>query len=398
MIAIKRFSVATAVGLALSLLVNSEAFAFTYTKIADSNDLFSKFGLYPAINNDGTVTFSADLDAGGSGIYIGSEGNTSQIADSSGQFSSFFPPAIADTGIVAFKAALDEGGVGIYTGENTAPIAKSRVAAALGDLAINSKGSVAFSQILDQGVRAVLTNNDGINTTIADTTDTSPYSRFEGIAINNAATVAFTAELKDRGRGIYTVSGGNTTTIADTNGDFDFLFNPAINNAGTVAFKGVLKNLAGEGIYTSDGQTLTKIADNSSVFDFFENPAINNQGTVAFKGVLKKGGLGIYIGANPETDKVIALGDSLLGSTVTDLYFSNRGLNDKNQFAFYAKLADGRTGIFRADSDYQEPTTSVVEPGFALGLLTVGALGFTKSRQKWTAFLNRSAIPHDTLR
>jgi len=382
MIAIKRLSMATAVGLALSLLATTEAFGFTYTKIADSNDLFSKFGFYPAINNEGTVTFSAELHAGGSGIYIGSGENTSQIADSSGQFSSFFTPAIADTGIVAFKAALDEGGVGIYTGDNTEAIAKSRVGAALGDPAINSKGNVAFSQILDQGVRAVLTNNDGINTTIADTSDTSPYSRFEGIAINNAGIVAFTAELKDRNRGIYSVNGGNTTTIADTNGNFDFLFNPAINNAGTVAFKGVLKNLAGEGIYTSDGETLTKIADNNSVFHFFENPAINNQGIVAFKGVLKKGGLGIYTGPNPETDKVIALGDSLFGSTVTDLYFSNRGLNDKNQFAFYAKLADGRSGVFRADSDYQEPTTSVPEPGFVLGLLTVGALGAVLQRKR----------------
>ncbi len=374
MITIKQFSIATAIGLALSLLVNNEAFAFVYTKIADSSDLFSKFGFYPAINNDGTVSFSAELDAGGSGIYIGSGEKTSQIVDSSGQFRSFFTPAIADTGLVAFKAALSQGGVGIYTCENTAPIADSRVAAALGDLAINSKGIVAFSQILDQGVRAVLTNNDGINTTIADASDTSPYNRFEGIAINNAGTVAFTAELKARGRGIYSVRSGNTTTMADTNGDFDFLFNPAINNAGIVAFKGVLKNLAGEGIYTSDGQTLTKIADNSSVFDFFDNPAINNQGTVAFKGVLKRGGLGIYIGPNPVTDKVIALGDSLFGSTVTDLYFSNRGLNDKNQLVFYAKLADGRTGVFRADSDYQEPTTSVPEPGLVLDLLTEDTL------------------------
>ncbi len=375
MIAIKQFSVATAVGLALSLLVNNEAFAFTYTKIADSSDLFSKFGFFPAINNDGTVTFSAELGALGSGIYIGSGGNTTQIADSSGQFSSFFTPAIADTGIVAFKAGLSQGGVGIYTSENTVPIANSKVAAALGDLAINSKGSVAFSEIMDGGVRAVLSNNDGINTTIADASGTSPYSRFEGIAINNVGTVAFTAELKARGRGIYTVNGENTSTMADTNGEFDFLFNPAMNNVGTVAFKGVLKNLAGEGIYTSDGQTLTKIADNSSVFDFFENPAINNQGTVAFKGVLKGGGLGIYIGPNPVTDKVIALGDSLFGSTVTDLYFSNRGLNDKNQFAFYAKLADGRSGVFRADSDDQELTTSVLELDLALGLLTADTLG-----------------------
>ncbi len=92
---------------------------------------------------------------------------------------------------------------------------------------------------------------------------------------------------------------------------------------------------------------------------------------------MKTGSLGIFTGSNPLTDKVIALGDPLSGSTVTNLFLSNQGLNDKNQIAFYAKLADGTTGIFRADSEpsYLPEPNHVPEPNFILGLIIAVTLG-----------------------
>lgn len=374
---IKKLSVVTALGVFLNLLMTAQAFGFTFTQIADTNSDFSKFGFYPVIDNDGTVAFLGDLNTGESGVFTGTGSGTTRI--DGGLFSSFstFNPAIQDNGNVAFSGNLKTGGSAIYAlrGGELQTIATSRNFAALSSPAINSEGTVAFSQTLDSGVRAVLTNNGGTTTTIADNSGNSPYNRFEETAINKDGVVAFTAELKAGGRGIYSVNNGTTNTVVDTSGEFDFLFNPSINNAGTVAFKGVLDRLAGEGIYIANGGTVTKIADNSGVFDFFLDPAINNNGTVAFRGVLKGGGLGIYTGADPVNNKVIALGDSLSGSTVTDLYFSNQGINDKNQFAFYARLADGRRGIFRADSNPNSQTsTSIPEPTSVLGLLAVGAL------------------------
>ena len=57
---------------------------------------------------------------------------------------------------------------------------------------------------------------------------------------------------------------------------------------------------------------------------------------------------------------VIAVNDPLLGSTVTDLNFVNVGFNDVGQLAFFATLADGRSGVSIA--------TVVPEPGTGVGI------------------------------
>lgn len=68
-------------------------------------------------------------------------------------------------------------------------------------------------------------------------------------------------------------------------------------------------------------------------------------------------------------DKVITTGDSLFGSTVTSIDFSRQGLNNLGQVAFYATLADGTSGIFRADPQL------VPEADALSGVLAFGAFG-----------------------
>ncbi|SRR5579883_492348 len=356
MLANKLFSSATMVGLSFSLFMTGQAFAFTFTKIADTNDpVFRNFGFYPAINNKGTVVFSANLNADGqaTGIYISSgDETTTTIADTNGPFSLFGnAPAINDQGIVAFRANLKTIGSGIYTesdGVITTISESTEPRGIFEDPVINNEGTIAFSAST-QGGSAIFISSDGVTTNATDTVN--PFNSFNGYTINDTDTVAFSPNLNLGGSGIFTLNTGVMTTIADTSDRFSFLFPPAINNIGTVVFKGVLNQLAGEGIYTVTNGITTTIADNSNSFSFFENPAINDQGTVAFKGVLKAGGLGIFTGPNPVTDKVIAAGDALDDSTVTDLYFSKKGLNNSNQLVFYAKLANGTTGIFLADPE-----------------------------------------------
>ena len=68
-------------------------------------------------------------------------------------------------------------------------------------------------------------------------------------------------------------------------------------------------------------------------------------------------------------DRVIATGDSLFGSIVTSITFTTPGLNNLGQIAFRADLADGTTGIFRADiqtDPIPEPTT-IALLGIGLG-------------------------------
>jgi hypothetical protein len=116
---------------------------------------------------------------------------------------------------------------------------------------------------------------------------------------------------------------------------------------------------------------VTTIADTSGSFSSVIPYGINEEDTVALFAQLDAGGEGIFTSSGAVTNKVIAIGDALFGSTVTSLYGQTNGLNDSGQLSFYAALADGTEGIFRADREPQP----VPEPASILGLLAAGALG-----------------------
>lgn len=78
----------------------------------------STFGEHytPSIDDSGRVAFSAALDAGGEGVFVGIGSVTGTVVDSSGAFDAFRGVALSNTG-VAFKAELDlDGGSGVFTG------------------------------------------------------------------------------------------------------------------------------------------------------------------------------------------------------------------------------------------------------------------------------------------
>jgi len=399
-ITIKRLSVTTAASIFLSLLITGKAEAFTFTKIADDSGPFSFvdvfFGPEPVINNRGTVAFLTNLDTGGEGIFTGSGGATTTIAiadDSgpSGTFGTFrSPPALNDEGTVAFTAFLSTGvprgffGGGLFTsnGGSTTFIADSNLEPAifLGNPEINNEGTIAITGWRPGEGDRLFTVSGGATTLIADSS--GPFSSVGSTAINDAGTVAFFASLDEGGNGLFTTSGGAITSIADSSGPFGFLLGGAINNAGTVAFSAFrdfqdfLEGGGGGGIFTSSGGVTTIIADNTGLFRTFPGSlAINDAGTVAFLASLDEGGSGIFTGPNPVTDKVIATGDTLFGSTVTSLKYTRKGLNNAGQLTFFAQLADGSSGIFRADPESTPKPQPVSEPASVLDLLAVGALG-----------------------
>jgi hypothetical protein len=404
-ITIKRLSVTTAASIFLSLLITGKAEAFTFTKIADDSGPFSfvnvSFGARPVINNRGTVAFLTNLDTGDEGIFTGSGGATTTIAiaDDSGPSGTFglfqSPPALNDEGTVAFTAFLSTGvprgffGGGLFTnnGGLTTFIADSNLQLVpfLGGPAINNEGTIAITAPLPGGLGSgIFTVSGGATTLIAALIDdrSGPFSGFGGLAINDAGTVAFLVS-QDEGRGLFTTSGGAITTIADSSGPFGYLGGLAINNAGTLAFSAFrdfqdfLEGGGGGGIFTSSGGVTTIIADNTGPFRTFSGLAINDAGTVAFLASLDEGGSGIFTGPNPVTDKVIATGDSLFNSTVTSFGFGfgSKGLNNAGQLTFFAQLADGSSGIFRADPESTPNPQPVSEPASVLDLLAVGALG-----------------------
>ncbi len=129
---------------------------------------------------------------------------------------------------------------------------------------------------------------------------------------------------------------------------------PSINDAGTVAFHGRLD--AGgatgvSGVYTSPGGSASVALAGSNPVDRF---SLNNGGSVVYRKTLSGGaGSGVYIGRPGAIDRtVLAQGDAIDGSTLRDGFIWEESLNDLGQVAFWAHLADGRRGVYRADPQW----------------------------------------------
>ena len=154
------------------------------TTIADSSGPFSSFfsgdenpqASY-VLNDSGTVAFVVGLDTGefDFGLFTGSGGPTTTIADNSGPFSFFGAggerPGISlnNSGTLAFLAFLDTGELGIFTGPD--PLADEVIS--LGDPlfgstvtalditheSLNDSGQIAFLYELADGRTGIAVAN-----------------------------------------------------------------------------------------------------------------------------------------------------------------------------------------------------------------------------------------------
>jgi hypothetical protein len=136
---------------------------------------------------------------------------------------------------------------------------------------------------------------------------------------------------------------------------------PVLNDGGTATFERsffdeVTQEFVTE-IVTGSGEALTVVADTRGPFAFFgfRPPSLNNHGEVAFLATLDNSSTsGIFVGPDAVTDRVIATGDTLDGSTVLNLTFCEEGLSDSGQLGFVAMLEDPdtpegfRMAVFRA--------------------------------------------------
>lgn len=376
----------------------AEAATFTFTKIADESDSFfsGNFSL-PALNDSGTVVFRGSSDKVGEGIFTGSGGAITTIADTQGPFFGFPDnfakgPVINNAGTVAFNALLDDGSEGIFTSRNgsiTTIADTNGPFSRFSSPTINNRGTLAFKAFLDDGVEGIFTSSGGVITAIADSRGPfSSFSQLFGIpsipAINNQNAVAFRALLNSGEAGIFVSDGKTITTIADTKGQFsDFGSEPDINDQGIVAFLAGLDQDfrpdlpdQGEGIFISDKGEITAIADtNGPVFgEFrgFSNPGINNQGTVAFSySDVDAIARGIFNGPDPVLNQVTKDIDSSLAGDKGEFGFG--AINNQGQIAF---LSGDYAGIYRADP----VSTPVPEPSNVAGLFALAGLGALSSK------------------
>jgi hypothetical protein len=340
---------------------------YTFTRIADTTGFPDGILAPVALNDDGRVAFVAIRPGGVRAVFVGSGGALTTVADTSSTFTFFGFPGINGLGQATFFANKGAHLVGYYAGlDGATTIVESRGAMfnSGGDIFSSPSGSFSSVQIslrLPRQATAIVAGDGGRVRRIADTSGL--FQHLDGDPrVNAAGQVAFHGVRRDLSEGIFVGTGGALDMIADTSSGHFLFFNdaPAINDPGDVLFGASVNGSNGDaisGLFLSRHGEIRTVVDSTGAFgDFGFAPGLNARNEIAFQGITRSVNpaqslTGIFTGGDPIADRVIAVGDSLDGSTVSGLdplSFAS-SLNNGGQIAFLVFLADGRTGVYRAD-------------------------------------------------
>jgi hypothetical protein len=326
---------------------------FSWTVIATTGELFSEFAPYVAsVNDAGTVAFQAALRGGGTGVFSGSGGAVEEAGSAllAGVTSH---PDLNNAGAMSFYGDLRGGGQGVFLlrdGRLETVADTSGPFASIGPLGptMNEAGTVAFRADRTAGVSGIFAGDGAAVATVADTE--GPWSGFYGLpVINSGGAVVFRADRSDGVQGIYAGLGASIRTVAETGDLFETLAPfPSANDQGTVAFAATLR-AGGAGIFTVDEGRITPIVDTDGAFEACRGALITSAGAVMCVATPRGGSLGLFAGPDPDADRILALGDPLLGSTVSELASNPVSVNAVGNVAIRVTLTDGRQLILRAD-------------------------------------------------
>ncbi|MDY6802653.1 MAG: PEP-CTERM sorting domain-containing protein [Cyanobacteriota bacterium] len=314
------------------------------------NPQFTSLGQGLSFNEKGEVAFFGNLNnGGGQNIFIGQANTTNYktVASTNDQYSSFAQGlSLNDYQEVAFFASLDAGGSEIFKSNGTTttqitdcsgggggvecPIANRRPS-------INNNGTVAFA-----GENGIFSSKDGVTTNnIMSDPASFQTGRYHDVSINNSDRALYRTGLNNGYSAAILSSSQTHTNIISGNTDplHSVSRSPAINDNGEVAFVGEWNGYRSFGIFTGMPDPHSpKYSGN-----------IHQRTAQARADML----------AN---DKVVATGDSLFGSTVTALSMDRESMNKKCQIAFWARLANGTEGIYRAEPGVGQCQTNPLMP------------------------------------
>ena len=328
---------------------------FEFTLIAETGHRFGDFTPYVAsVNGAGVVAFQAALRTGGSGVFVGDGRSVSTVVHTvDGPLGGIFShPDINERGEVCFYACLKAGGQRVFiVRDGTLAIIPTDGCEfqSIGPLGptMNDHGTLAFRASL-VGYAGVFSGSREAVVAIAD--NRGKFSAFHGLpVINGKGTVVFRADLSRGGQGIYAGSGGSLTVIAETGEQFrDLSKFPTLNDEDMVVFAGNLSS-GGAGIFAATARGVTPLVAADGMFESYRGALANNSGLVAFCATPRRGRLGVFSGPDPVANRIICIGDSLFGSTVTDFALNPVSVNESAQMAIRVSLSDNRQVILRID-------------------------------------------------
>jgi hypothetical protein len=324
------------------------------TVIATTGERFSGFAPYVAsVNDAGTVAFQAALRGGGTGVFTGTGGAVDEAALPALLAGVTSHPDLNNAGALSFYGDLRDDGQGVFLLRDgrLQTVASTRGPfASIGPLGptMNEAGTVAFRADRSAGASAIFTGDGASVATVADTE--GPWRRFHGLpVITSNETVVFRADRKDGIQGIYAARAGSIRTVVETGDLFETIaLFPSANDHGTVAFAAMLRT-GGAGLFTADEGRITPMGNADSPFEAYRGALINAAGAVVFSATPPGGSLGLFAGADPDADRILAVGSSVLGSAVAEFASNPVSVNAAGHVAIRASLTDGRQLILRAD-------------------------------------------------
>ena len=347
----------------------------------------------PSINDSETIAFSGTTDDGDRGIYSFDDTLTTVAKNSeleeftflTGDFSLNNNDALLygtrnsfpSLGTLSVSLILDRNGIATTLSSLSVDRRQSRN---YEDFQLNdNNNAVAFTSLQSPELtieEIIFINANGTIERIVSTILNSPFST--NVAINNQDTVAFSVTIgdgiDDLDTNIYKTGGetipaeyndvprisfskgGETISVEDDNGYSIGVNNIAINDAEEIVFSSFryardIRESREQLQQISPDNEVTSLADTDGLFDRFNTLAFNNQGKIVFEAVLDDGTEGIFAGADPVGDRLIAVGDPLSGSQVVGIEFSSEGLNNSGIVSFQAELANGTSGIYKVNLD-----------------------------------------------
>ena len=382
-----QFLGASVLGLLLCLTTaavgHAQGTTYTFTKIADTNTDAGLAGITcVAVNNRGTVIVTfAPAGSNFTQVWRGDGGPFTQVAPNVGNCASLNDldeVAYIVSNPQVFQQSLVKNTNGAIT-----PIATNSAYPYL-DASSNS----AYTPLNNNGNAAFVAGNwnagvaPGIYVAPAGfwvVQDPTLHFFVGPASINDSDVVPFLASRPDNTSpngariGVYRGTAGplienGDATSAGTMG-LTFSSRPVINNAGVVAFTG--STTGSSEVYTTlDGVSVALVG-----VGVLDRISINDAGAVAFRAG-NSASEGLYTGRPGSiNEKVISSGDPLDGSQFVSGLVWHESLNDGGQVAFFAFLADGRRGVYRADP--VDTTPPVVTPPSAISIQATEPSGAT---------------------
>lgn len=321
--------------------------------LARSGDHFADFRPYVAsIDDRGVVAFQAGLAGGGTGVFVADEGGARPLAVSDATVRAFASHPDRDgDGATSVYAELAGGVAALVVVRDGR--AMSLVEGGVGPLGptMNARGEIAYRATTRAGHQAIFVVSASGGAPVLVAESGARFAGFEGLpVVTEAGAVVFRADLAAGGQGIFRHQRGALVTVVETGDELAELGRfPSAAGDGTVVF--VASRPGGGGaVLRARGDERTTVVDAGAGFESFRGALVNDRGDLVFYATPPGGTLGIYRGPDPAADRLLAIGDPLLGSTISAFALNPVSMNRAAQLAVRVELASGGQAIVRLDS------------------------------------------------